>query len=344
MTLDNPLTVRTLYESLRWMMGTFKFLTIRRNLGMFPPFQWVRKKRTRSSARKGSTSPNRSTALARLPGPLSRRWTPGKRYGGPSHHLDGRPVPLSRRVHHGLQSARGRGRPVTEAPLASADTRCKYGTDPHTLALQALRNGRLRQGSNGLFPVPLARLRRSDKCVCVVGIHDACVLSDIRCFQKRPAAFVDGDCLEMTESIAHEIDRGAFHRQRLCAFVGEDDGDCVEQHGRRTRQLSVRRQHRAIGKLRTAHFGPDDLHGGTRIGRGIYHLLDDSAVGTIRDQDADRAPHERAFHLADNLQCVRRLHLLHCPCCVKSFKKLIYVCTNRMGSASQFTHFHLRRS
>ena len=162
--------------------GYLKFLTIRRNLGMFPPFPWVRKKRTRSSARKGSTSPNRPTSLARLPGPLSRQWTPGKRYGGPSHHLDRRPVPLSRRVHHGLQFARGRGRPVTEAPLASADTHCKYGTYPHTLALQALRNGRLRQGSNGLFPVPLARLRRSDKCACVVGIHDACVATDIRCF------------------------------------------------------------------------------------------------------------------------------------------------------------------
>ena len=53
---------------------------------------------TRGSARKGCTSPNRSTARARLPGPLSRRWTPGKRYGEYSHHRDGRSVPLSRRV------------------------------------------------------------------------------------------------------------------------------------------------------------------------------------------------------------------------------------------------------
>ena len=76
--------------------------------------------------------------------------------------------------------------------------------------------------------MPLARLCRRNKCVFVVGIHDAGVLSDIRTFQKRPAAFVDGDCLEMTERIAHEIDRGAFPRQRFCAFVGEDDGDCIE--------------------------------------------------------------------------------------------------------------------
>ena len=87
---------------------------------------------------------------------------------------------------------------------------------------------RLCQCSNELFPVPLARLCRSNKCVFVVGIYDARVLSDIRFFQKHLAAFVDGDCLEMTESVAHEIDRGAFHRQCLCAFVGEDGGDCVE--------------------------------------------------------------------------------------------------------------------
>ena len=124
----------------------------------------------------------------------------------------------------------------------------------------------------------MAGLCRGNKCVFVVGIHDARVLSDIRRFQKRLTAFVDGDGLEMTEGIAHEIDRGAFLRQRLCAFVGEDDGDGVEEHGRRTRQLSVRRQHRAIGQLRAAHFGRDDLHGGARIGRGLLNLLDDRAV------------------------------------------------------------------
>jgi len=36
----------------------------------------------------------------------------------------------------------------------------------------------------------LARLCRSNKCVFVVGIYDARVLSDIRYFQKRLAAFV----------------------------------------------------------------------------------------------------------------------------------------------------------
>jgi len=50
----------------------------------------------------------------------------------------------------------------------------------------------------------------------------------MRYSQKRLAALVDGDRLEMTESIAYEIDGGAFHRQRLCAFIGKDDGDCVK--------------------------------------------------------------------------------------------------------------------
>ena len=69
------------------------------------------------------------------------------------------------------------------------------------------------QCSNRLFALPLARLCRSDKGVFVVGIHDARVLSYMRSFQQRLAALIDGDCFEMTESIAHEIDRCAFHRQ-----------------------------------------------------------------------------------------------------------------------------------
>src|ERR1019366_7485288 len=78
------------------------------------------------------------------------------------------------------------------------------------------------------FPGPIDVSFCGNKCVFVVGIHDARVLSDIRYFQKRLAAFVDGDCLEMTESIAHKIDRSAFHRQCLCPFGGKDDGDCAE--------------------------------------------------------------------------------------------------------------------
>ena len=46
----------------------------------------------------------------------------------------------------------------------------------------------------------------------------------------------------------------------------------------RTRQLSVSRQHRAVGKLRAAHFGGDDLHRSTRIGRGFLYLFNDGAV------------------------------------------------------------------
>src|SRR5660397_57553 len=97
-----------------------------------------------------------------------------------------------------------------------------------TYTLKALRNWRSCQCSNRPFPLPLPCLCRSNECVFVVGIYDARVLSDIRYFQKRLTAFVDGDCLEMTESIAHTMYRGAFHRQCLCTFVGEDDGDSVE--------------------------------------------------------------------------------------------------------------------
>src|SRR5665811_551320 len=91
-----------------------------------------------------------------------------------------------------------------------------------TYTLKALQNWRLCQCSNRLFPVPLARLCRSNKRVCAVAAYHARVMSDARHFQKRSAPFVDGDCLEMTESIAHEIDGGAFHRQRFCGFIGKD--------------------------------------------------------------------------------------------------------------------------
>src|SRR5450830_391845 len=97
-----------------------------------------------------------------------------------------------------------------------------------TYTLKALRNCRLCQCSNRLFSVPLTCLCRSNKCVFVVCIHNACVLPDMRYSQKRLAALVDGDRLEMSESIAHEIDGGAFHRQRFFAFIGKDDGDCVK--------------------------------------------------------------------------------------------------------------------
>ena len=50
--------------------------------------------------------------------------------------------------------------------------------------------------------------------------------------------------------------------------------------------MSVGRQHRAIGKLHAAHFGRDDLHRSTRVGRGLFNLLDDSAT---KSGGADKA-------------------------------------------------------
>ena len=118
----------------------------------------------------------------------------------------------------------------------------------------------------------------------------------------------------MTESITHEIDGGALYGQGLCTFVGENDGDCVEEHGRGASQLSVSLQQRAIGKLRAAHFGGDDFHGGTRLRGGQFDLLDNRAVRSIRHQDANGAPHERVLHLPDDLQGGRRRHLPHGSC------------------------------
>src|SRR5665811_1882895 len=108
-----------------------------------------------------------------------------------------------------------------------------------TYTVKALRNWRLCQCSNRLFPVPLACLCRSNKRVGVVAAYHARVMSDARHFQKRLAAFVNGNGLEMTESIAHEIDGGAFHRQCFCAFIAKDDGDSVEEHRWGARQLSA---------------------------------------------------------------------------------------------------------
>src|ERR1035437_2369575 len=85
------------------------------------------------------------------------------------------------------------------------------------------------QCSNGLFPIPLPCLRRSDEGVPVVDIHDARVLCDIRYFQKHLAALVDGDSLEMTEGITYKINRGTLLRQGVCAFFGKNHANCVEE-------------------------------------------------------------------------------------------------------------------
>ena len=86
----------------------------------------------------------------------------------------------------------------------------------------------LGQGPNALFPRPLARLGHGNEGVLVVTIDDARVSLNIGFFQKCLAALVDGNGLEMSEGIAHEIDRCAFLGQRFCACIGKDDCNCVE--------------------------------------------------------------------------------------------------------------------
>jgi hypothetical protein len=84
-----------------------------------------------------------------------------------------------------------------------------------------------------IFPRPLACFCRGNKYVFFPCVNNARVLSDARQFQKRTATFVGGDCLEIIESTVHEINRSAFHRQRLGPFVGKNDGDGIRQHRRR---------------------------------------------------------------------------------------------------------------
>src|ERR1019366_5143353 len=103
----------------------------------------------------------------------------------------------------------------------------------------------LSQCSNRLFPIPLAGLCRSNEYGLVIGIDNACVFSDVGLFQQGLGTIVGGDRFEMTESVAHELDRGGFDHQRFGAFVGEDHGDCVEHDRRRSCQLSVSCQHGA---------------------------------------------------------------------------------------------------
>src|ERR1017187_1357351 len=172
--------------------------------------------------------------------------------------------------------------PWTDPQPASANS---WGIDwiRKHLGLEGSWKSLLGRRPNGLFSAPLPRLCGSDKRLLFVGTYHAGIASDTCCFQKRLRTFVGGNCLEMAECIAHEINRGALQRQHLGARVGEDYGDCVEQHRRRARQLSVSRQHRSAGKLRTADFGRDDLNGGTRFGCRLPNLLNDNAVGTIRN-------------------------------------------------------------
>ena len=86
-------------------------------------------------------------------------------------------------------------------------------------------------------------LCRGDESDSVVGIHNPCISSNVRRFQELFAALVEGDRFEMTVGVAHEIDGRALCRQCLRTFLGEDDGDRVEQDRRGTGQLSVGYQH-----------------------------------------------------------------------------------------------------
>jgi len=169
-------------------------------------------------------------------------------------------------------------------------------------------------GSERIFPIPLARPGAAINAFLSLASTTPASCPTFAFFQQRLAALVSGDSLEVAERIAHEVDRGAFHRQGFCALVGEDDGDGVEQHGRRPRQLSS-----------AASIEPSASCAPPTLGRSFFTLAPASVAafliflmaapsGAVRNQGADRTPGQRGFHLADNLQCRRRCPLLHRRC------------------------------
>src|SRR5665647_2587803 len=85
--------------------------------------------------------------------------------------------------------------------------------------VRVMRSG---QRPNGLLPVPLSRLGRGNEGVVVTSIHDARVSCDVRGSQEHTAALVGADRLEMTEGVAHEVDRRALERQCFGAVIRED--------------------------------------------------------------------------------------------------------------------------
>ena len=113
----------------------------------------------------------------------------------------------------------------------------------------------------------------------------------------------------MTERVAHEVDRGRFTRERLGTLLGHDHSDRVEHHRRRARELAIHGQFLAVRKRHTANLRRDDLDVGACTRGGLAHGFDRGAIGTVRDQDADRAALQRVLHLADDLQRRRKRHI-----------------------------------
>ena len=103
------------------------------------------------------------------------------------------------------------------------------------VALRALLTPGLSQGSKSFLSIPLASLCSGNECALVLSIDHARVSSDIGPFQQSLSPTVGGDRFQVSEGIAHEIDRGGFYHQRGGSFFGEDHGDCVEQDRRHSR-------------------------------------------------------------------------------------------------------------
>ena len=123
------------------------------------------------------------------------------------------------------------------------------------------------QCPNGLLPVPLSRLGRGNEGVVVTNIHDARVSCDVRGSQEQMAALVGADRLEMTEGVAHEVDRRALamltarEREVISLRFGlvSDDPLTLDEVGRRfglTRERIRQIEAKALARLkaeRAAH-------------------------------------------------------------------------------------------
>ena len=115
----------------------------------------------------------------------------------------------------------------------------------------------------------------------------------------------------MAERVAHKLQRRVFTAQRLRASRRQQHRHGVEHHRRCARQLPVHRHQRAVGKRHAAHLGRHDLDAGARSQRRLADSRQRLAVRPVVQQDADAAPGQRVLHLADDLQCWRRLKVLH---------------------------------
>jgi hypothetical protein len=118
-----------------------------------------------------------------------------------------------------------------------------------------------------------AGVRLVGGCCGTTPEHIRAMKSALRVGEARVKT-VHGDGLEVTEGIAHEVDRRRFAGQTLARVVGQHQRHRIEQRGRCASELPVGGLFPSIRQRRTADLGCDELDRGA----GAFDRLADGRL------------------------------------------------------------------